>query len=145
MVKFIIAIIIGLTLVISSNIIGYYRGPFSILATAVLPFIIVAGVNYRLYKINFLAAVLYGYGILLLNDLLIRMYAGGTHDQVGKAWISLFTFIGFVLITSSMLVYAFTTVSVTEKINRKRISNLLAVVISGLLTATFYLRILGDV
>ncbi|WP_210489419.1 hypothetical protein [Rufibacter aurantiacus] len=147
MVKFIITITLGLTLIIVSNVIGHYRGPFSILATAILPFIIVGVVNFRLYKINFLATVLCGYGILLLNDLLIRMYAGGTHDQVGKDWIFLFSFIAFVLSTVCMLVYAFTTVSIVESTSqkRRRVRNLLVVVLCGISTATFYINILADI
>ena len=94
--KNILAIGLGLTLVIVSNIIGHFAAPFSIFVTPILLTIIIAGINSQLYKSNFLLTVIYNFGLLLFNDLFIRYYAGGTNDQVGKAWIFLF-FVNFLV------------------------------------------------
>jgi hypothetical protein len=116
------------------------------MATAVLPFILVGAVNKPLYKINFLAAVLYGYGIIILNDVLIRMYAGGTYDQAGKAWITLFSFIAYSLSSFCMLIYAFSTVEkqVDKSIQKQRMQNVFKVLLCGIFIAALYTSILMD-
>ncbi len=115
-------------------------------ATAVIPFIIVAVVNYQLYRINFFGAVLYGYSIVLLNDILVRVYAGGTHDQEGKAWVMLLSTSAFVLCTVSLLIYAFTTLSQKGRNStiKNRIQNFLAVILCGACTVAVYLNFLVD-
>ncbi len=82
--KILFSVSIGIGLIIGNNILGYVYPPFSIICTVfLLPFIIGA-VNHPLYKINFLFATAYGFFLLLLNDVLMRMYAGGNYDSVGK-------------------------------------------------------------
>ncbi len=138
-----LAIGLGLTLVTVSNIIGHFAGPFSILATPILLTIIIAGINSHLYKSNFILTIVYNFGLLLLNDLLIRLYAGGTHDQVGKALISLFFIVAFVLALITMAIYCF--ISFDEKSRTKKIlTNLFIIVILASTTGLIYASALSN-
>lgn len=99
-------VVIGLILVISSNFIGHFLPPFSIFITPVILPVIIGVINYSYYKRNYYLTVLYGFGLLFLNDILIRLYAGGDHDDEGKAWIQLFFMLAFTLCFFIMLLYA---------------------------------------
>ena len=100
-------VVFGLTIIFISNVVGHFAAPFSIFVTPIiLPFVIGA-VNFSLYKVNYYLTVLYGFGLLLLNDILIRLYAGGTNDDAGKAWIMLFFIIAFCICVLTMTTIAF--------------------------------------
>jgi hypothetical protein len=142
----IIPLLTGLALILISNIIGHYLAPFSLFVTIVLPFFIITAVNYQLYKKNFLGTVLYGYGIILFNDLLIRLYAGGTHDKAGMALITFCTLLAFIFSTGSMLFFAIRTPIKEEQLSlsRKRLMNILQVLVCAIATATLYNSVLID-
>jgi hypothetical protein len=143
----IITITIGLTLVTVSNIIGHFAAPFSISVTPILLTIIIAGINSQLYKSNFHLTVAYNFGILLLNDLLIRLFAGGTHDQEGKAWISLYFIISFVLAFITMTIYSLTTVNNQNKTanSKKVMAPFRGLLILSIMTGLIYFYILADI
>ena len=115
--KKIFIILFGLTLVFLSNIIGHFAAPFSIMITPLLLSIIIGGLNFSLYKSTYYWTVLYGFGLLLLNDVLIRIYAGGTHDDEGKGWIMLFFIIAFLL---SGLIMVFLHSIQTRQIKKRK-------------------------
>lgn len=50
------------------------------------------------YIANYKFSVVYHYSLFLLNDFLIRKYAGGTHDLEGDDWIYMFSFMGFIVL-----------------------------------------------
>ncbi len=138
--KPILVISLGIALIIVSNIIGHFAGPFSIFVTPIILTLIIAGLNFELYKTNFLLTVVYNFGLLLFNDMFIRFYAGGTHDQVGKAWIMLFFTLAFVSAFITMTIYSFTTVASQNKTFKMKnaLTNLLALVILATLTGLLY-------
>ncbi len=47
------------------------------------------------------------FGLLLLNDISVRLYAGGTHDDEGKGWIALFFLFAFIITILIMVTFAF--------------------------------------
>ncbi|MES2618953.1 MAG: hypothetical protein V4613_13835 [Bacteroidota bacterium] len=145
--KNISAIGLGFILVIISNVIGHVAPPFSIFVTPVLMTIIIAGINFGLYKSNFTLTVIYNFGLLLFNDLFIRLYAGGTHDQEGKGWIFLFFAIAFILAVVTMIIYSFGPLKNQSKISRPKhiLANILTVVIFSTLTALLYYFKIGDI
>jgi hypothetical protein len=145
--KHILVIGLGIALVIVSNIIGHFAGPFSIFVTPILLTLIIAVLNFQLYKSNFLLTVVYNFGLLLFNDLFIRFYAGGTHDQVGKAWIMLFFTIAFVSAFITMTIYSFTTVTSQDRAFKMKnvLTNILALVILATLTGLLYFYGIADI
>ena len=145
--KNILAIGLGLTLVIVSNIIGHFAAPFSIFVTPILLTIIIAGINSQLYKSNFLLTVIYNFGLLLFNDLFIRYYAGGTHDQVGKAWIFLFFAIAFILAFITMTIYSFLPMVIQDKTPKTKniLKNIFALLILTTLTGLIYYYVVADI
>ena len=144
--KNILAVGLGLLLVMSSNIIGHFAAPFSIFATPVVVTIIIAGINSTLYQVNFFLTVLYGFALLLFNDLFIRFYAGGTHDQEGKGWIAMFFIISFVLAFFSMAVYAVKIDNIKQGGKTKAIlMNLLFLITTAALTGLFYFYFIADI
>ena len=100
-------VVLGLMIIFISNIVGHFAAPFSILVTPIVLTLVIGAVNFSLYKMNYYLTVVYGFGLLLLNDILVRMYAGGTHDDVGKAWIMLFFIIAFCICVLTMTTFAF--------------------------------------
>ena len=145
--KNILAIGLGLTLVIVSNVIGHFAAPFSIFVTPILLTIIVAGINSQLYKSSFLLTVAYNFGLLLFNDLFIRFYAGGTHDQEGKDWIFLFFAIAFVLAFITMTIYSFSTVDKQNKTSKMKnvLPNIFVLLIFTTLTGLIYYYLVADI
>ena len=136
----------GLTLIAISNMIGHFAPPFSILATPFLLTFIITEINYKLFQLNFHLTVLYSFGLLLLNDILIRLYAGGTHDSVGKAWILLFSGIALLIAFITMLIYSFTTLR-NNKSNfsaRTVFTNIATVILLTIFVSSFYYLYLAD-
>jgi hypothetical protein len=135
-------IVLGLFLILLSNLLGHYLPPFSIFLTPVLVPTIIAGLNINLYKINFPLTVLYGYALLIGNDLLIRQYAGGAHDNEGDAIIFLASAIGFGLAVLFMFLYSFILVNKAQSTKGWPIvTNLATVIIGGLVIALIYVRL----
>jgi hypothetical protein len=145
--KNILAIGLGMTLVTVSNIIGHIAAPFSIFVTPILLTIIIAGINFNLYKSNFLLTVSYNFGLLLFNDLFIRFYAGGTNDQEGKGWIFLFFAIAFILAFITMIIYSFATAVNQNKASKTKnvLTNIFTLLIFTTLTGLLYYYIIADI
>ena len=101
-----LAVVSGIALIIISNIIGNSSPPFSILATPWVLTIVIAIINFPLYKTSFSKTVIYNYGLILFNDILVRCFAGGVDDAEGKAWISVMFILSFLICTIVMFVYA---------------------------------------
>ena len=133
-------VILGLTIIFLSNLIGHFAGPFSIFVTPIVLPLIIGTINFSLYKVNFYLTVLYGFGLLLLNDILVRLYAGGIHDDAGKGWITLFFILAFSICVLTMSIFAFSQSGLYT--NRKKILNIstkiLFVIFLATLVGLFY-------
>lgn len=96
-------IIGGFLIIVISNILGHYFAPTSIFIT---PIIVPASV-YLFVSIDtskIVKALLAAFG-LVLNDFLIKTYAGGTHDLEGLGWISLFAIPALIISTIVLTVF----------------------------------------
>jgi ABC-type multidrug transport system fused ATPase/permease subunit len=136
----ILYVIIGLTIIFISNVVGHFAGPFSIMATPIILPLIVGGINSSLYKTNYYLTVLYGFGLLLLNDLLVRLYAGGIHDDAGKGWIALVYIFAFSICVLTMTAFAFRLNKLyTTKRNTLAVSTkIVFVIVLATLVGLFY-------
>jgi hypothetical protein len=132
-----LAVISGIALIIISNVIGHSIPPFSILATPWVLTIVIAIINFPLYKTSFSRTVMYNYGLLLVNDILVRCFAGGTDDAEGKAWISVMFILSFLISTIVMFVYAsFKSTKSNENVAKRK--QMKTVALAGLVTAVLF-------
>jgi len=145
--KKIFIVFIGLTLILFSNFIGHFTASFSIMITPILLPIIIGGLNFSLYKRTYYLTVVYGFGLLLLNDILIRLYAGGINDDAGKGWTMLFFIIAFVIASLTMAAFAFTSNKPNDK--KKNVITVLSKIIFffiiAVLVGLFYDKYLSKV
>jgi hypothetical protein len=97
-------IIIALFAVLISDFLGHIAAPFSILAT---PFIVgfVSWIIFNKSRLHILIKTLILISLIVINDILIRFYAGGTHDSEGNGWILLMFYIALIIAGISLLVY----------------------------------------
>jgi len=132
-----LAIVSGIALIIISNVIGHLIPPFSILATPWVLTIVIAIINFPLYKTSFSRTVMYNYGLLLVNDILVRCFAGGTDDAEGKAWISVMFILSFLICTIVMFVYV-SMKSKNSKENTDKRKQMKTVALAGIVTAVLF-------
>ena len=99
-------ILISLFLVLLNNYYAIDNAPSSITYTPLLIGIITGIILFTSRIKSF-----YKFGIItslvILNDLLIRLYAGGTHDNEGNGWIIGMLFIGLIISLIFIVIYYF--------------------------------------
>ncbi len=130
---------ISFGVVILNNILGHYFPPFSIVASPILFLIIMSFMCYRLSKQDYTITMLCSFCLLILNDVLIRIFAGGMHDHQGQGFIFLSFIISFLICFVYILIFSFMNIKENEQnhiIIIKRISILLLISI-GLLSIYF--------
>lgn len=132
-----LAVISGIALIIISNIIGNSSPPFSVLATPWVLTIVIAIINFPLYKTSFSRTVIYNYGLLLVNDILVRLFAGGIDDPEGRAWISVMFILSFLISTIVMFVYG-SLKSKNSKENTDKRKHMKIVAFAGIVTAVLF-------
>lgn len=106
MIKNILVITLSLLFLLTNNYLGHVNPPFSILFTPVL---IGVFTGLILFFTDFRIAAKFGLitGLVIVNDVFIRIYAGGTHDLEGLGWIAAFLFIGLIVSLIEIVVYGF--------------------------------------
>src|ERR1035437_8650829 len=97
-------IIIVLFTVLISDFLGHVAAPFSIFATPIL-IGFVSLIVFSKSRYHILIKTLIVMSLILLNDIMIRFYAGGTHDSEGNAWILLMFDIALIVAGVSLLVF----------------------------------------
>lgn len=104
MIKNILIITLGIATLLISNYLGHVNPPFSISFTPVLIGLFTGMV---LFFTDFRLSIKFGLitGLIILNDVLIRLYAGGTHDFEGLGWIAGFLFIGLIISLIEIIIY----------------------------------------
>jgi hypothetical protein len=130
-------VFLGVALIVISNILGNSNPPFSILATPWVLTIVIAIINFPLYKTSFSKTVIYNYGLLLVNDILVRCFAGGADDAEGKAWISVMFILSFLICTIVMFVYAsYKSTKSNENVAKRK--EMKTVALAGIVTSVFF-------
>lgn len=112
-------------IVLINGIIGYF-GMFGILFTPVVIFFTTYTICKEGEKINIILISLFAYLLIALNDVLIKVFGGGTHDNTGLGFILVFTLMGLI---PSFLYFIFTIYKRNEKMVYKIIAVLLFVVL----------------
>ena len=120
--KNVFIIILGILLILINNYLGHINPPFSISWTPVLIGLITGLI---MYFTDFRISVKFGLITILIisNDVLIKLFSGGTHDWEGAGWISVFLFIGLIISLILITVYGFTK---QKKLRKKYFLNLFA-------------------
>lgn len=90
-------ILISVGLIVFNNVLGHFAPPSSIFLTPIVVgattvLLATSSFNFPLRLLLILLAV-------ITNDILIKFFAGGTHDSEGAGWINLFLIIGIVIST----------------------------------------------
>jgi hypothetical protein len=130
-------VFLGVALIVISNILGNSNPPFSILATPWVLTIVIAIINFPLYKTSFSKTVIYNYGLLLFNDILVRCFAGGADDAEGKAWISVMFILSFLICTIVMFVYAsYKSTKSNENVAKRK--EMKTVALAGIVTSVLF-------
>jgi len=128
-------ILTGLLIILGANLAGHFYPPFSLMNSFLYMNIIVGLVNLPLYKINYYFTVVYNFILLLINDLFIRLYAGGNHDNEGMGWCWLMFSVGFIIATLIMIIYWATNF---KNMSTEKKPSLSIIIIGAILTAVFY-------
>lgn len=128
-------IFIGLLIILGANLAGHFFPPFSLMTSFLYMNLIVGLVNLPLYKINYNYTVVYNLILLLINDLFIRLYAGGNHDSQGMGWCWLMFHIGFIISTLIMIIYWATNFRNMSAENKPSLS---LTIIGAILTGVIY-------
>jgi len=92
----IISITIATILVITNGLIGHFLPPNGIMLTPVVLIATTSLVCFGTKNLNVIFMSILTYAFIALNDILIKLYSGGTHDSEGSTWILLFLFIGLI-------------------------------------------------
>jgi len=98
---------IGIILLLLSNYFGHVYPPFSINFT---PILIGLFTGLILFLSNFNLIGKFGFiiGMIISNDILIKLFAGGQHDWEGAGWVSIFLFLGLIISLLLIVIYGFT-------------------------------------
>jgi hypothetical protein len=121
-----IVLLMSLVIIVLINgIIGYF-GMFGILVTPVVIFFTTYTIYKEGEKINIILISLFAYLLIALNDVLIKIFGGGTHDNTGLGFILVFTLMGLI---PSFVYFIFTIYKRNGKMEYKIIAVLLFVVL----------------
>lgn len=123
--------------VILNGLIGHFFAPNGILLTPVVLTITTSLVCFGTKNIKAISISTLTYLFVALNDILIKLYSGGSHDQEGLVWIHLLLFIGLIPTFGILL-----TRSIRQK-DEKPINKLLAVVLF-IGSIALHLQLFGD-
>ena len=138
-IKYISAIAGGILIIILSNVFAHYRPSFAILWTPVIMTVIIAGINYPLYKADFKSTVVYNFGLLIFNDLLTRFPEGVPVVNEERRWLFPFFVITFLIALLTMMIYAYLLGSMNNRGMRSKRENIISVIISAIAIGFVYI------
>lgn len=93
----ILPFIIALMLVLINGLIGHYYPPNGIDFTLILIPLITLIMCFASKNLNSIFKSLSISMLVMLNDILLKLYAGGTHDLEGLEWIHAFMYMGILI------------------------------------------------
>jgi hypothetical protein len=104
MMKNILTITLGFVLLLISNYLGHVHPPFSISWT---PILIGLFTGLVLFTTDFRLVIKFSLIIVMIisNDILIKLFAGGTHDWEGVGWIVGLRFVGLIIALIIIVIY----------------------------------------
>jgi len=90
------AIGLATLVVILNGFIGHFFAPSGIMLTPVVLTIASSLITFGTKNINVIWVSILTFLLVALNDILIKLYSGGLHDNEGLGWIHMLLFIGLV-------------------------------------------------
>ena len=100
-----LAILIATIIVLSNTYIGHYYPPNGIEFTPFILIITSSIIAFGIENLNIIWKSILVFTFAVLNDVLIKLYSGGTHDSEGLEWIHFFLYLGL-LPSFGILIYA---------------------------------------
>lgn len=94
--KNILALGLAALTVILNGLIGHFFAPNGIVLTPVVLIITTLLVCYGMKSIKVILISILTFLFVAMNDISIKLYAGGTHDNEGLDWVHLLLFVGLV-------------------------------------------------
>ena len=101
------AIGLALLTVVINGLIGHFFAPGGILLTPLVISATTFFVGYCTKNITVIFISILAFIFVALNDISIKLYAGGRHDNEGLMWTHLFLFIGLVPTSVILLIAVF--------------------------------------
>jgi hypothetical protein len=80
--------------VILNGLIGHFFAPSGIMLTPIVLTITTFLVCFRIKNIKIIVSSVLTYLFVAFNDILIKLYSGGSHDSEGLGWIHVLLFVG---------------------------------------------------
>lgn len=93
----ILPFIIALMLLLINGLIGHYYPPNGIHFTIILIPLVTGIICFFSKKMSSIFKSLSIALLVILNDILLKLYAGGTHDLEGLEWIHAFMYMGILI------------------------------------------------
>lgn len=82
--------------VILNGLIGHFFAPNGILLTPIVLIITTSLVCFGTKNIKIMLLSVLTFLFVALNDISLKLYSGGSHDNEGQGWVHLFLFVGLV-------------------------------------------------
>lgn len=92
----IMALGIALLIVLANGLVGHFFAPIGIILTPVILVITTYLVCFKTKNIKTILISVLTFLFVALNDVLIKLYSGGRHDNEGLGWVHLLLFVGLV-------------------------------------------------
>jgi hypothetical protein len=128
-VKNITAIGLATLTVILNGLIGHFFAPNGILLTPIVLTLTTSLIAFRRKNIKVIWITVWAFLFVALNDIIIKLYSGGRHDNEGLGWVHLLLFVG--LIPS----YGILVTTIFRRKDEKMLSKVIAVVLFLILIA----------
>lgn len=117
--KLALALFFCTVVVLANSLLDYYHAPTGIMLTPVIILSVTTlMVSTRHFKSNPVSATGWVVLFICLNDIGIKLYGGGTHDNEGQAWVHLLLLVGLIPSYGALLFVIFrqSTASASKRI-----------------------------
>lgn len=98
------AIIISILIIFANILNGHYFAPngitFTPFALGIMTLLMVQGADY-IKPISKSGIII---GLIIIHDIGIKLYSGGTHDLEGLGWVNAFLLVGFIISYGILLI-----------------------------------------
>lgn len=109
--------------VILNGLIGHFFAPNGILLTPIILTITTSIICFRTKNIKVIFISILTFSFVALNDISLKLYSGGTHDNEGLGWIHLLLFVGLIPTFGILLS------TVLKKKDEKSINKIFAIIL----------------
>ena len=132
-------ILIGIAtfIVILNGLIGHFFAPNGILLTPIVLTITTYLICFETKNIKVIFISILTFLFVVLNDIFIKLYSGGTHDNEGLGWVHLLLFVGLVPTFGILLS------SVLKRNDEKSINKIVAIILFAILI-TIHLQLFSN-